>query len=180
MILINSFATLTDHRRAQGLRITQSQVLTMVVVAYVCGYFSYRKIATFAKAYADLFTESLGLKHPVPSFMTFRDIIVHTDQAELIDVFNAWAKDFVSLDATDWVSGDGKSLCSTVSNAHGHSQDFQSIVSFFAQKTGMVVLLETYRNKKTSEIDIVNGLLNSLKDRNLHFVLDALHIQKKQ
>jgi hypothetical protein len=180
MILTESFSTLTDHRRAQGLRVTQGQVLTMVIVAYVCGYFSYRKIETFAKAYAALFTEVLDLKHPVPSFMTFRDVIVHTDQAELIAIFNAWAKDFVSLDANDWVSGDGKSLCSTVSNAHAESQDFQSIVSFFAQKTGMVVLLETYRNKKISEIDIVTGLLNSLKDRDLHFILDALHIQKKR
>jgi hypothetical protein len=179
MILTDSFSTLTDHRRAQGLRVTQGQVLTMVVVAYVCGYFSFRKIETFAKAHSNLFTKMLGLKHAVPSFMTFRDIIVHTDQDELIALFNAWAIDFVAIEPQDWVSGDGKSLCSTVSNAHAESQDFQSVVSFFVQKTGMVVLLETYRNKKISEIEIVTGLLNSLKDRHLHFIMDALHIQKK-
>jgi DDE_Tnp_1-associated len=180
MQLINAFATLTDHRRAQGLRVTQEQVLTMVVVAYVCGYFTYRKIETFAKAHSAIFTEVLGLKHPVPSFMTFRDIIVHTDQAELITIFNAWAIDFAGIEPNDWVSGDGKSLRSTVSDAQSAAQDFQSVVSFFAQKTGMVILLETYKNKKISEIEVVTGLLNSLKDRNLHFILDALHIQKKQ
>lgn len=180
MQLTNSFLSLSDHRRGQGLRVTQSQVLTMVIVAYVCGHFSYRKIETFAKAHSVLFKEALGLKHPVPSFMTFRDIIVHTNQEELIEVFNAWAKDFVCIEPNDWISGDGKSLCSTVSNAHTESQDFQSVVSFFVQKTGMVTLLETYKNKKKSEIDIVNGLLNSLKDKNLHFILDALHIQKKR
>ena len=80
----------------------------------------------------------------------------------------------------DWVSADGKSWCSTVSNAHEHSPDFPSVVRFFVQKTGMVVLLETYSNKKIREIDIVAGLLNSLKDRNVPFILDALHIPKKQ
>jgi hypothetical protein len=179
MLLTTAFSTLTDHRRAQGLRVTQDQVLTMVIVAYVCGYFTYRKIETFAKAHSDLFTAALGLKHPVPSFMTFRDIIVHTDQAELIVIFNAWALDFVGIEPNDWISGDGKSLRSTVANAQAESQDFQSVVSFFAQKTGMVVLLETYRNKKISEIEVVTGLLESLKDRDLHFILDALHIQKK-
>jgi hypothetical protein len=180
MKLTDTFEGLTDHRRSQGLRVTQGQVLTMTIVAYVCGYFSYRKIETFAKAYSELFTASLGLKHPVPSFMTFRDIIQHTDQEELVKAFNTWAADFVSIDPNDWISGDGKSLCSTVSNSDNASQDFQSVVSLFVQKTGMVALLDTYRNKKESEIEIVIGLLNSLKDRNLHFILDALHIQKKR
>lgn len=180
MTLTRALSTLTDHRRSQGLRVTQSQVLTMVIVSYVCGYFTYRKIATFAKSYAFLFKEVLGLKHNIPSYVTFRDIIVHTDQSELITAFNLWSKDFVAIDTDDWISGDGKSLCSTVSNTWEESQDFQSVVSFFVQKTGMVVLIDTYRNKKISEIEMITGLLKSLSDRNLHFVLDALHIQKKR
>ena len=167
MILTNTFLALTDHRRSQGLRVTQSQVLTMIVVAYVCGHFSYRKIGTFAKAHGDLFTKTLGLKHPIPSFMTFRDVIIHTNQAELIAAFNAWAKEFVPLVPYDWVSGDGKSLRSTVANAPESNQDFQAVVSLFAQKTRIVVLLETYWNKKTSERDVVTVALHSLQDKHL-------------
>ena len=180
MTLTDAFLTLSDHRRAQGLRVQQSQVLTMVVVAYVCGCFSYRKIATFAQSHSELFTQELGLKHGVPTFVTFRDIVVHTNQTELIGAFNAWAKDFAPIAPDEWISGDGKSLCATVSDAHEETQSFQSVVSFFAHKTGMVVLLEAYKNKKVSEIEVVTGMLNSLKDKDLHFVLDALHIQKKQ
>lgn len=180
MTLINALLSLTDHRRSQGLRVSQSQLLTMVIVAYVCGHFSYRKIATFATAHGSLFKEVLGLKHSIPSYVTFREVIVHTDQSELIAAFNLWSRDFVSIDTDEWVSGDGKSLCSTVSNSSQETQDFQSVVSFFAQKTGMVVLMDTYRNKKVSEIEMVVGLLKSLREKNLHFILDALHIQKKR
>lgn len=180
MELIKSFSRLTDPRRKQGLRVTQGQVLTMVVVAYLCGHHSYRKMATFAESHSSLFTEELGLKHGVPSYITFREVIIHTNESELITVFNDWAADFVPIDPGDWVSGDGKSLCSTVDNAHERSQDFQSVVSFFGHKTGMVRLIQTYRNKKENEIEVVKGMLNSLKDKNLHFILDALHIPKKQ
>lgn len=179
MSLTEAFLGLSDHRRKQGLRIDQSQVLTMVVIAYVCGYFSYRKIAKFADAHSAFFTQSLGLRHGVPSFVTFRDILIHIQEQELITAFNTWAKDFVPITTYDWISGDGKSLGSTVVEASHSSQDFQSVVSFFAQKTGMVVLLETYRNQKVSEIEIVKGMLTALKDQHLHFVLDALHCQKK-
>jgi DDE_Tnp_1-associated len=178
-MLIESFRSLTDHRRAQGLRVTQAQVLTMVVTAYVCGYYSYRKMAAFACAHGDLFISNLGLRHGVPSYVTFRDVIIHTEQTELIAVFNKWAEDFVPIDPNDWISGDGKSLCSTVDAAHEDTQDFQSVVSFFMQKTGMVRLIQTFRNKKVSEIEIVTGMLSALKDKHLNFVLDALHVQKK-
>jgi DDE_Tnp_1-associated len=180
MSLTETFVGLGDPRRKQGLRVEQSQVLTMVVIAYVCGYFSYRKIATFAASHRDFFTEALALRHGVPSFVTFRDILIHINEAELIAAFNTWAKDFVAITPEEWVSGDGKSLGSTVVEASHSSQDFQSVVSFFVQRTGMVALLEMYRNKKVSEIAIVQGMFTALQDKHLHFVLDALHCQKKR
>lgn len=179
MSITEAFESLTDPRRRQGLRLSQAQVLTMVLISYICGHYSYRKIETFAQSHSELFEKTLGLKHGVPSYVTFREVLVKTDQAELIAAFNLWAKDFVSIEAGDWLSGDGKSLSSTVSEVHNEGQGFQSVVSFFVQKTGMVVLLETYKNQKKSEIDILIGMLNSLKDKNLNFVLDALHIQRK-
>ena len=151
MLLTNAFRDLTDRRRAQGLRVTQEQVLTMVVVAYVCGYFSYRKMETFSKAHSDLFTEALDLKHPVPSFMTFRDIIVNTDQAELIAAFNLWAKDLVHNEDNNGVtSGNAPvvlAVCSTIAINIHRKEGYDSIsygqIKFGARVADILKIIKT-------------------------------------
>ena len=44
----------------------------------------------------------------------------------------------------------------------------------------MTKLIETFKNKKKSEIYIVENMVKALKDKELTLVFDALHIQKKQ
>jgi hypothetical protein len=178
MNLVQVLSKLSDSRRAQGRRVSQESALAMVILSYMCGFFSYRKIATFARAHSELLSKELGLKHGIPSYITFREILIHTNERELIAAFNQWAADFVGLSAGEWVSLDGKSLRSTVSDYNTSSQDFQSVVSVFVQNTGLVLAVDAYRNKKVSEIEVVRGLLSSLKDQNVHIVLDALHIKK--
>ena len=82
--------------------------------------------------------------------------------------------------ALDWISGDGKSLKSTLNNYTEGSQDFCSIVSMYVQKTGLTYLITDFRNKKVGEAEIVRNLLPSLKDKGVIITLDALHTQKKQ
>lgn len=180
MSLETAFRTLTDPRRKQGQRTALSDVLSMVVISYSCGHFTYRKVANFCRAHSAVLTSELGLKHPTPSYGTIREVLTRTDKTELIAAFNKWASTFVELSENEFVSGDGKSLCSTVTNAQDAQQDFQSIVSFFCHQKGMVRLLETYKNKKESEITIVENMIKTLKDKALILLLDALHIQKKQ
>jgi hypothetical protein len=80
----------------------------------------------------------------------------------------------------DWVSGDGKSLKSTMSNYNSDTQDFCSLVSIYVQKTGLSYVIEDFRNKKISEGEILRTLLPSLQDKGVIITLDALHTQKKQ
>ena len=147
MTLSECFSQLPDPRRSVGLRTDLSQLLSMVTLSYLCGWTGYRPVARFCKVHSVLLTETLLLRHGVPSHVTFREVLMNIDQPILIERFNSWAGQYVDLSSGDWVSGDGKTLCSTVSKPHGNNQDFQAVVSIFGQQSGLVYAVETYQNK---------------------------------
>jgi DDE_Tnp_1-associated len=178
MDLLSSFSNLVDSRRRQGMRVSLPQILTMTFLAYLCGYHSYRKIFKFCQASAGVLVPTLGLKHGVPSYITFREVLQSLDDSLCIAAFNDWARHYVNLTADDCMSGDGKSLRSTLCQPEG-KQNFKAVVSFFAHKTGLVYQIAQYQNQKVSEIEIVYGLLESLRGLGLTLCLDALHTQKK-
>jgi hypothetical protein len=152
----------------------------MVTLSYLCGYVGYREVARFCKSQAALFTEALALKHPIPSHVTFREVLMRIDEGQLIAAFHQWVAETVPLQAGDWLSGDGKSLNSTVIESQSSKQDFQFVVSLFSQSSGLVVQVATFRNEKKSEIEVLSNLLTTLQCKGLIIRLDALHTQKKQ
>ncbi len=178
MTLYEALLSVKDPRRAEGKRTNLQQMFCMIIISNLCGHFGGRPIARFAKAYEDSFTQILGLQHGVPSHVTFSNLINRVDQAALIRAFNRWSESYVPISAEEAVSGDGKALGSTINHAHGSRQDFQAIVSIFCQRTGLVRSLEQYRNAKVSEINIVEFLVEQLKNRGITIVLDALHTKK--
>jgi hypothetical protein len=178
MTLIESFSQLTDPRRPQGMRTSIEQIFSMVVISNLCGYFGFRPVHNFSKVHSELFKKELGLKHKIPSHVTFRELMIRIDQDELIKCFNNWSSHYVPVEEGDWISGDGKALASTVSNAHNSKQDYQAIVSMFCHRSGLVRLIGEYRNAKKGEREIVISLLEHLRGMGLIIRLDALHTQK--
>ncbi|MEM6320293.1 MAG: ISAs1 family transposase [Bacteroidota bacterium] len=156
-----------DPRRKQGLRVTLPQMLSIIIVSNLCGHYGGRAVAKFGKHHQKTFTDLLQLKHPVPSHVVFSDLTNRLDENQLIDAFNEWSKDYVHLEKGELVSGDGKSLGSTVSNGTNSRQTFSAIVSLFCQKSGLVHSIKQYANAKESEIDIVRFLVNELKAKGL-------------
>ena len=179
MSLSEMFKSIPDFRRGQGLRYPLEDVLWMIFLGVSSGYAGYRPLATYAEANATFFTEIFGLKHGVPSHVTFREILTNLEKKAVKKSFADWCS-IQDLSAYDWVSGDGKSLKSTLSNYDSDSQDFCSIVSIYVQKTGLCYIIEDFRNKKSGEAEILRTLLPSLKDKGVILTLDALHTQKKQ
>jgi len=181
MDLLTALSSVKDPGRAQGQRVSMEQVLIMSILSYLCGHSGYRGISRFSKAYSDSLTVLLGLKHAVPSHVTFADVLSRVDQQQVIDAFNRWAQGFAPLEAYSWISGDGKALGSTVSDMHGNNQDFQAVVSFFAQQSGLVHRLEQYRNKEKArtEGDLLRFLVSQLEAMGAIISVDAYHTQKK-
>lgn len=180
MTLLEAFSSVKDPRRKQGMRITLPQVLTITFLAYLCGYTSYRQLARFGASCQALLEKELGLKHGIPSHVTFRDILQRLDEKSCIAAFNSWATAYTQDVEDTEISGDGKSLRSTVSGSHNSSQDFKAVVSLFGQSSGLVYQVNSYRSKKNSEIECLQHLINGLKNKGLTICADALHAQKKR
>lgn len=168
-----------DPRRAQGLRTNLPQMFSIIIISNLCGHFGGRSVAKFGKHHESTFKEVLDLKHRVPSHVTFSDILNRVDENQVIAAFNEWANEYVPLEKGELVSGDGKALGSTVTNATNGNQKFTAIVSLFCQKSGLVHSLKQYVNAKKSEINIVRFLIKELEAKGLTLFFDALHIQKE-
>jgi predicted transposase YbfD/YdcC len=178
MNLDSFFNSIDDFRRSQGQRFELSSLLWIIFLGIASGYKGYRPIAKFAKANNDFFVDFFKLKHPVPSHVTFRAVLTGLDKKEVIKKFNEWSEK-QDLQPGDWISGDGKSLKSTVVHSQQVQQDFSSVVSLYCQRTGLSFQIKDYQNKKISEGQVLRDLLPSLKDKGVIITLDALHTQKK-
>ncbi len=178
MELASFFAQVADPRRAQGQRFALPALLWMTFLAIATGQRGPRKIAQFCRCNAAFFSSYFELRHGVPSYGAFRDLLQALDKAALAQAFNGWFG--AQLQAGDWLAGDGQSLCSTVLDAQTASQSFASVVSLYCQRTGLTVAVQDYTDKKTGELSVVRDLLTNLQNRGLVVTLDALHAQKKQ
>ena len=178
MNLTDFFAQLPDPRRAAGTRTPLPAFLWMAFLAVASGYGGYRAMGKFARSNAAFFRAYFGLRHPVPSHVSFRSLLQALDKAAAYQAFNQQL--VASLQAGDWVAGDGQSLCSTLSEAHGAGQQFVSVVSLYCQRTGLTAAMQDYSDKKTGELTVLRELLPLLQDRGVVLTLDALHGQKKQ
>lgn len=176
MDLTAFFQQVPDPRQRQGQRHPLPAVLWMVFLAIASGYEGYRQMGKFSRGNAAFLTAHFGLAHGVPSYVSFRNVLQALGQDALAQAFGRWFGP--QAQAGDWVAGDGQSLRSTVQDAHGAQQSFVSVVSLYCQRTGLA--LQTYTDKKTSELATLRELLPSLQGRGVVRTLDALHAQKKR
>jgi len=58
-------------------------------------------------------------------------------------------------------------------------QNFVGMVSLYSSRLGVVLAAEQFESKKTSELKVVQTLLEALHIEGVVFTLDALHCQKK-
>jgi hypothetical protein len=172
------FAQVPDPRRRQGQRYPLSALLWLIFLATASGYIGYRKISAFGRSNAAFFTDYFALAHGLPSHVSVRKLLQALDKQALAQAFgqcfNAQAV------AGDWVAGDGQSLRSTVQQAQQSGQTFVSVVSLYAQRTGLTGALQDYTDKKTGELSVLRTLLTDFRNRGLVLTLDALHAPKKQ
>jgi len=169
-----------DSRRLQGQRYSYEAMMWMVFISIACGHESCRKMATFS--YASVFTRYFSLKHGTPSYVTFHSFLSHINTFEMRQSFNQMMLKCLEFNEGDWISGDGQTLCSAVTDCHTDKQDYVSLVSLYCQKTGLSILLHEYMNKDKSESEsklVLELLLENLANKGLMITLDALHCQKK-
>jgi len=179
MSLYECFEQIKDHRAASGMRNPLPALLCMVAMGYLSGHSGYRATARFMKGNQEELMGLFGLKHPPIGHTQLRTVMQGLDFEQVNRAFFQWMNSFVTIEKGEWLSGDGKSLASTVKDAHGNGQDFELMVRLFSQKLGIVTHAGTTRNK-SSELKAMQKLLEGLELQGVTITLDALHCQKKQ
>lgn len=179
MSLVELYEQVKDPRKASGRRFPLPAFLSMMTMAYMSGHGGYRAPASFMKGNESALVKMFNLKHGVPGFVQIRTIINLLDFKQINQVFYTWMQDFVSIEAGEWISADGKGLNSTVSDAQSSKQDFEIMVRLFSQKLGIVLQTESKRFKAREHIAF-QSLLDQLKLKGVIITLDAIHCQKKQ
>lgn len=179
MNLIEHLNQVKDPRRKQGQRFPLTTLLLIIIMGVMSGRYGYRELGSFSKANQKDLIKYLRIKHKrVPSFVTIRDVIVRTDFDSLNDAFYQWTCTYVTIKKNEWLSIDAKAIKSTLEYYNTSFQNFVSLVSIFSQKRAQVIKATAFENKKTSEISVVQQLIEILDIKDAVITLDALHCKK--
>lgn len=83
MDLAEFFAKVPDPRRAEGKRIPLPAFLWLAFLAVASGHSGYRAMSKFARSNAAFFGPYFGLRHVLPSHVSFRTLWQELDKAQL-------------------------------------------------------------------------------------------------
>jgi hypothetical protein len=177
MNLIEALQTVPDYRQARGKRHPLWIILVFMVMGNLAGYQGNRPLAEFALRYGAEVARLLQLElEAVPSFSTFRRAHIGLDFAALSEVFGQWMGQHLTVD-DDVYAIDGKRIRQPLTDADGKTR-FVGLVSVFAQAQGITVDLAALTLTETSELKVVQYLLEKLRLSGVVLTLDALHAQK--
>lgn len=96
------------------------------------------------------------------------------DGQSLLKIFNEWAlEEYGQRDDINWLGMDEKSLKNTLKNPNNEQQKFIMFVSLFSQESGLVLQLKRIENKKGSEIDEDQAIIEDCTLQNKVFTGDA-------
>lgn len=182
MSLIEELKSIRD-RRTQP-QYPQWIVLVLVIMGTMSGRYGYRPLSRFVRRHQAALIELMELPYErLPSLSTLRNILIHLDYQELSDAFNRWVLQSSCPTQTpgfpQQLATDGKAIKASLRDYDQSYQDFASLVSMFSVESGQVVALAPMHNKQTSEIFVVQQLLEQLELSEVCVSLDALHTKKQ-
>jgi hypothetical protein len=173
--LIVFLAEIEDTRKPKGKRHEQLSILTIMIMAMLCGKVSLKSIARFAKTHRAELAKHMPLpRGKEPSYSTIQRASLCLKINDVCSAFNKWMSQHMKPEPT---AVDGKSITSTVNTETG-KQAFTSLVSFFGQKSQLIYQIGVLENDKRS--DVVQEILKVMQIEKSIFTLDALHCQKKR
>lgn len=177
--LFDFFSEFKDARRSQGQRHKFEVVLSIVVMAILSGCSALKEFARFAKSNEAELIDCFQLKHGVPTFGTFRNILNSLDEQAFAVSFMNWIKQYHPNLPDNGVAMDGKVLRSTLKNVNAKTQNFVSVVSAFGHQSGLIYGMQAFANGKSGEAAALRSLIEQLGLTGVVITADALHTQKK-
>lgn len=177
--LIQSRQAVKDFRSVHGRRYPLWLILLLVIMGTLSGCKSYYALEEFGARHCEALCDKLGLDlSRFPSDTTFRRVLQKLDFASLAQQFEQWAKEHLELEPGEAIAIDGKSIKSTVDKENADYQNFVSLVSVYCQRQGIVLATQALEHKGSSELTVVQQLIEALALQDVVVTLDALHCQK--
>lgn len=171
--LMEMLQTLTDPRRARGVRHSVATVVAIAVCAALSGARSFVAIGEWAGALPTNVLKRLGAKRPEPpSEPTIRRILQQIDAATLDQQISTWLLQQTTL-AGKAIAVDGK----TLRNARSNGQRPVQLLSAILHQEGIVVGQQAVADK-SNEIPGLPELLQPLDLAGAIVTADALHTQQ--
>jgi hypothetical protein len=179
--LTDLLCQIKDKRRKQGTRHRLSDILQVVILGTMSGYYGYRALEDFCKRYENDLQIVLGQpKHGVPSSSCIRRVIMELDFNIVSQKFYQWIRGKVPIRNKEWLQIDGKGINGTVTNSNNKYQNYVNLVSLFMDRTGIVLNVLCMNNKEQNEIYVARELIKRLTMKNIVLSMDAAHCQKKR
>jgi predicted transposase YbfD/YdcC len=169
------FADLTDPRTDHTLRHKLIDIVTIAILAVICGAEGWTDMEAFGKAKESWLRKFLELPNGIPSHDTFRLVFIRLDAQEFEQCFINWVNAVHTLTAGQVIALDGKCLRGTQDRYLGKQAIY--MVSAWATADHLV-LGQRKVDEKSNEITAIPELLALLEIQGCIVSVDALNCQK--
>jgi DDE_Tnp_1-associated len=184
--LLYFLSQISDFRTKRGRRHVLANILAMTVMAVLSGRTGLKSIGRFMKQNEPALTSVFDLKHGCPSYGTVWSMLNNIAFEEMNKALFKWINHHAPLMEVDFVSVDGKALCSTLKGVGTDAQNFVYLVSIYGTLNNLVYSASKNEQKKDHEAEVVREMLRAIGKNhdldlsNLSLRADAIHCQKKQ
>jgi len=173
--ILLQFSAIPDPRRDRGRRHKLIDVMTIAVLAVICGAETWSDMEDFGEGTEAWLKTFLALPHGIPSQDTFGEVFAALDPIAFEAAFRAWTLS-VAGELSGVLAIDGKTIRRSFDAATGKSA--VHMVSAWAADNG-VVFGQIAVKDKSNEITAIPALLSLLKIKGLIVTIDAIGCQKK-
>jgi len=174
--LSDHFSEIEDPRIERTKRHQLIDILTIAILAMICGADSWVGMANFGQAKHSWLKRLLALPNGIPSHDTFARVFARLNPEQFQACFLSWVRSLVRLSAGEVIAIDGK----TLRQSYDTADDKAAIHMVSAWATANRLVLGQYKvDAKSNEITAIPQLIQRLELDHCIVTIDAMGCQKQ-
>ncbi len=173
--IAEQFATMPDPRKNKGKRHPLITLLTIAIMAVICGNDDFEGMEVFAESKRQWLAEFLDFKHGIPTADTFRRVFARLDPDAFERCFIGWMQALVEALEGKLIAIDGKTLRRSFENAWDPHSAVHMVSAFVRENA--LVFAQVAVEDKSNEITAIPRLLELLDLTGATVTIDAMGCQ---